>query len=136
MGEGGGETGVAVMTQSLWIAGPLPGVNELLAAAKSGHGRGNAYSRLKAEWKTTVHYLAIHARLRPHTGPVKIAFDWIERNRRRDPDNFTGGGRKLILDGLVAAGVLQNDGWAQVWSFSDRWSVGVPGVTVTISDVD
>lgn len=28
------------MIQSLWIDGPLPGVNELIAAAKSGRGRG------------------------------------------------------------------------------------------------
>jgi Holliday junction resolvase RusA-like endonuclease len=94
------------MTQELWIPGPLPGVNELLAAAKSGRGKGNAYSRLKADWGQSVWAHAKQARLRKVDGPAHISFVWREKNKRRDLDNISGGGQKLILDGLVKAGVL------------------------------
>ena len=34
--------------------------------------------------------------------------------------------------GLVAANLLNNDGWKQIAGFNDSFSVGEPGVTVTL----
>lgn len=127
----------------LWVPGPLPGLNELLAAAKGSGGRGMGYARLKRQWTETVWALALAARIDkpgPFERPVLITFDWIERDKRRDPDNVAAGGRKLVLDGLVKAGVLAGDGWKHVRSWNDRWQtvnevVGCgkgPGVGVTI----
>lgn len=117
----------------LWVPGPLPGLNELIGAAKSGRGKGNAYSRLKHSWTDTVILLARSARI-PKQDRVRLHFLWMERDRRRDPDNIAAGGRKLVLDGLVAAGVLPGDGWAHVVSWSDTFAVGAkPGVSVLIS---
>lgn len=115
---------------SLWVPGPLPGMNELIAAAKSGRGKGNAYSRLKAEWTDAVIALANSSKLPPLKRSVVFRFTWVEKDRRRDPDNVAAGGRKLILDGLVAAGVLRGDGWRYVQSWTDHfyvWHEGLKG---------
>lgn len=124
-----------MVTQELWIPGPLPGLNELLAAARSTRGRGSAYATLKRQWSNTVWAHAKAARLKPVADAV-LSFEWREKDRRRDPDNVSSAGRKLILDGLVKAGVLSGDGWAGIDSFSDVWFVDAlaPGVLVRISE--
>lgn len=51
----------------------------------------------------------------------------------RDPDGVAAGGRKLLLDGIVKAGVLPTDGARVVRGFVDQFQYGVPpGVRVTI----
>lgn len=66
-------------------------------------------------------------------GLAAISFHWVEGDMRRDLDNVAAGGRKVVLDGLVAAGVLGGDGWKHVRGFWDEFSVGQPvGVAVTI----
>lgn len=125
------------MTQALWIDETLPGLNEILAAAKSGHGRGNAYARMKAEWTERIYFWAKSACMKPMPSPVRIGFLWVEKNRRRDPDNVAAGGRKLILDGLVKAGVLSDDGSHEIQSWTDTFAVSKdkPGVRVEIAAV-
>lgn len=125
------------MTQSLWIDEVMPGLNEILAAAKSGHGRGNAYARMKADWTERIYFWAKSARMKPMPSPVRIGFLWVEKNRRRDPDNVAAGGRKLILDGLVKAGVLSDDGSHEIQSWTDTFAVSKdkPGVRVEIAAV-
>lgn len=46
-------------------------------------------------------------------------------------------GRKVIQDALVRAGVLKNDGWAQIEGFSDEFRVDEkhPRVEVEICEV-
>lgn len=118
---------------TLFVPGPLPGLNELVAAAKSGRGKGNAYSRLKRAWTDAVILHARAARLQP-VHRARLIFRWQEAHRRRDPDNVAAGGRKLVLDGLVKAGVLPGDGWEHVAGWEDEFTVAArPGVLVTIS---
>lgn len=113
---------------TLWVPGPLPGMNELIAAAKGAAGRGVAYARIKRQWTDTVGLLALAKKLPAFPGRVVITWEWLERDRRRDPDNVAAGGRKLVLDGLVAAGVLKGDGWRYVQAWTDRFSLcGAPG---------
>ena len=118
--------------QQFFVPGPLPGLNEILDAAKSGRGKTNAYARLKNYWETII---VLHIR-KARIQPVKEAyfrFMWYEKNRRRDPDNIVVA-RKFIMDSLVDDKILENDGWGQVRGFTDRWFVhaGEPGVTVQI----
>jgi hypothetical protein len=128
---------------TLWVPGPLPGLNELIAAAKGSGGRGMGYAKLKRQWTDTVFALARCARIHkpgPFERSVLLTFDWVEQDKRRDPDNVAAGGRKLILDGLVKAGVLSGDGWKHVRSWNDRWQTVAevgglsrgPGCGVTI----
>ncbi len=121
--------------QRLWIPGRLPGLNEIIAAAKGAGGRGFAYAKMKRELGDTVWATAKAARLQPVV-LARLAFRWVEKDRRRDPDNVSSAGRKFILDGLVKAGVLQGDGWAHVAGWSDAFDVDPVrhGVEVTIEE--
>lgn len=51
-------------------------------------------------------------------GPVHIRFDWYVKNKKKDADNISFS-KKFILDGMVKAGVLQNDTQKFVTSFED-----------------
>lgn len=116
------------------MPGKFPGLNELLAAAKMRRGR--VYAAIKRRWTHQVAEAARAQRI-PQYERARFAFLWREGSRRRDPDNVAAGGRKLILDGLVEAGVLPNDGWGNVVGWTDAWEVcRTPGVLVTIETAD
>lgn len=116
------------MTSSLWVPGPLPNLNDFLRASKQGFLRGRGYTVMKQQWGGIVANLARRARL-PRFERVLLQFDWREANRRRDPDNLVAGGRKIILDSLVKAEVLPNDGWAHVLGWTDTFAVDGPDTT-------
>jgi len=56
-------------------------------------------------------------------GKVDLTYIWQEENRRRDKDNIMFG-QKFIQDGLVNAGVLENDGWKQIGDVKHIFVVG------------
>jgi len=124
-------------THSFFIPGPLPGLNELLLA-KSVMGipgrkgaRFSRYNKLKKHWEEII---AQEAHGIPYIAlPVTIRFHWVEKGRRRDPDNIAAA-KKLILDALVSCGVFQGDGWKHIAGFSDEFSVDKdkPGVWVEL----
>lgn len=66
-----------------------------------------------------------------------MKYTWYERNKKRDKDNISSFGRKVIQDGLVKAGVLENDGWKQIEGFSDRFRIDEehPRVEIEIVEV-
>ena len=66
--------------------------------------------------------------------PCVMAYRWIEPNTRRDKDNISAFGRKVIQDALQKAGYLENDGWRYIASFSDEFDVDTknPRIEVTI----
>ncbi len=57
--------------------------------------------------------------------PVELRISWVECDKRRDIDNVAAGGTKVLLDGLVAAGILPDD--------SRRW---VRAITHLFPDPD
>ena len=119
---------------TFFVPGPLPGQNEMIAAAKSGHGRGNAYARIKKAWTNAV-ALRARANCIPHMDRIRLDCRWLESKRNRDPDNIASA-KKFILDGLVEAGVIDGDGWAHIAAFSDSWDLaGRSGVVVTVTPV-
>ena len=69
--------------------------------------------------------------------PVFMKYLWVEPNRRRDLDNISSFGRKVIQDSLVDAGVLKDDGWKYVVGFSDSFEVDAdnPRIEVLIREV-
>ena len=119
-------------SQTFWIDGPLPGLNELVGAANADKGCYK-YNTIKKRWQKIIGWAVKRARLWPVTS-AQFSFHWIERNKRRDPDNIAAGGRKLILDALVDLEILKNDGWKQVIAWEDRFTVNKhrPGVEVRI----
>jgi hypothetical protein len=110
----------------------LPGLNELLEAAKGAGGTGRHYSRLKNEIGAILVGLIRRQKWAP-VASAALCFRWCEKSRRRDPDNIAAGGRKLILDALVRSGFLPGDGWAHVLGFTDAFELGPQDrVVVTI----
>lgn len=119
----------------LVIPGPLPGLNEYISAERANRQLGAKLKR-EAQWVVEVCAKKQLRKFRP-AGSVRMKYTWYERNRRRDKDNVSSFGRKVIQDALVKAGVLENDGWAQIDGFSDDFQVDAkrPRVEVEIEEV-
>jgi hypothetical protein len=118
------------LTLELWIPRRAPNLNDLIRA--KGH-KGPVYNRLKQSWADTVALVA-----RCYHTPISrcsVHFELVEENTRRDPDNIAAGTAKLVLDGLVKAGVLDGDGWKHIAGLSFSWRVGAPaGVRVVLTE--
>jgi len=80
-----------------------------------------------------VFYAVKNSELKPIKGIHNYSFEWIEPNKRRDPDNIIGG-MKFIFDGLQMAGIISNDGWKDVGDIGNYFSInkGSPGIVVRI----
>ena len=55
--------------------------------------------------------------------PVKMMYVWVEPNKKRDLDNISSYGRKIIQDALVNCHVLADDSWKQIIGFSDQFDI-------------
>lgn len=103
------------------IYGRLPGLNEYIDAERQSKYKAAA---LKAQ---SMQFVMIYAKrdLRKWRakGPVYMRYTWYEPNRRRDKDNVSGYGRKVIQDTLVKGGWLRGDGWGHISGYSDDFRV-------------
>lgn len=118
---------------------PFPSENDVVDANRSGYGAGNRLKRRLTE------LVALSAREAMELtgwvapiGKVEVEMEWREVNRRRDVDNIVSA-QKVVLDGLVEAGVIRGD--------SQRWipqppthkvvvDKGAPGVDVTVRTIE
>jgi len=112
------------------IEGRLPGLNEMIEAAKSHFG---AYASMKQTYTDMVAWLA---KKLPKYQQVNITITWYEPNEKRDPDNIMAG-QKFILDGLVMAGVIPNDSQRHIKGILHRFRVDGenPRVEVEIQEI-
>lgn len=122
--------------QVLEIPWKLPGLNEIIAANASAlrmrGKRVSRYTQLKRQWTNVLSQLILVQQIHEIRNGF-FRFSWHESNRKRDPDNIAAGGRKFILDALVATRRLPNDGWANVAGWTDSFDVREQaGVTVEI----
>ena len=60
----------------------------------------------------------------------------MEKDRRRDKDNISGFGRKVIQDALIKANVLKNDGWREIDSYQDWFAVNSKNPRIEILIVE
>ena len=90
---------------------------------------------MKREAEAIVLYSAKASRLKKITNPVIMHYTWTEQNRKRDKDNISSFGRKVIQDALVKGGYLQNDGWSQIEGFTDSFQIGEPMIEVEFEEV-
>lgn len=128
------------MIQSFWVPGPLPGLNEILAARGITGKRGakgrryDGYNELKQKWQAVIALSARVYGLRP-MDEAHIYYFFYERDRRRDPSNFVSGGVKIIEDALVGLRVLPGDGWSAIAGYQPFWGVNpdMPGVAVVLA---
>lgn len=121
-------------SHKLVFPGKLPSLNEFISACNKNPKAGG---RMKLEDQNRVEWF-IRSQLRGVRikKPVIMVYTWYEPNRKRDLDNISSYGRKVIQDALVHCGVIHNDGWKQILGFSDRFYVDrkEPRVEVVIME--
>ena len=97
------------ITGTHWKENCLPSLNDLLSEMGK---HPLAYNRLKTNLERVV-ISAIRRDLRSWKAEkqVRLYILWGERNKgvKRDFDNITGGGKKIINDALVKSGVIKDD---------------------------
>lgn len=124
------------MEYLLIIPGTLNNLNDYIAAERTNRHKG---AKMKADNGNIV-AVAIRQCIRGVRidKPVFMEYTWVEKNRRRDLDNISSFGRKVIQDALVDTGVLKDDGWKYVVGFSDRFQVDKehPRIEVKIREVE
>lgn len=96
--------------QTLIIKGRLPDANTYINAERSNR---YAAAKIKDEWTKIVKGEAKSQKIKEVELPATIFFQWWVKDKKRDKDNIMFG-QKFILDGLVEAGILKNDGWNAV----------------------
>lgn len=115
------------------IPGRLPGMNDFIGAMNANRWKGADLKR-KETWRCAEAVMGIA----PIKNPVMLTIQWFEPNARRDIDNVAAGGTKVILDGLVSAGVFPSDGrkWVKgiLHQFPDIDAKN-PRVEVTVSEI-
>lgn len=122
------------MVIELFIPRLAPNLNDLVRAAK--HHR-QAYNRIKESWADTIASAVLDHGYVDTFPRCSVHFELVEQNTRRDPDNIASGTAKLVLDGLVKAGVLEGDGWKHIAGLSFSWRVGSPvGVRVVLTETE
>ena len=97
------------MIQTLIINAQMPGLNEIIAAAKVRWKGGGRYSQMKRKWTEVVMAECSIQKLKPMKGAVKVTILVHDINKRRDPDNILAGCYKFTLDGIVKAGIIEDD---------------------------
>ena len=109
------------MEYLLVIPTRLNNLNDYITADRTNRYKGAA---MKARNEALVK-VAIKQQMRSIRieRPVYMEYTWYERNKRRDLDNISSFGRKVIQDALVQTRVLVNDGWNEVVGFSDQFYV-------------
>ncbi|RLA40221.1 MAG: hypothetical protein DRR06_17780 [Gammaproteobacteria bacterium] len=98
----------------LYIQGALPTLNQYINAERSS--KFFAASMKKNATRSVA--LQLKTQVKEIIGICHYTFIWHCKDRRIDPDNICYA-KKFILDGMVSAGIISNDGWANVAGFID-----------------
>lgn len=112
------------------VPGELPAQNEIIKAAKSSP---YAYSRMKKDSTNTITWLSKN---KANMDRIWLDITYVCKNRRKDPDNIAAA-KKFILDGLVAAGVIPNDGWNEIAGWTEDFKIDKqnPRIEIVIKEV-
>ena len=123
------------MEYLLTIPGRLDGLNKFIGANRSNSCAGKKKKKrneraVSKAIENCLHGVKIE-------NPVYMEYIWYERDMRRDLDNISSFGRKVIQDALVNAAVLKGDGWKYVVGFSDRFEIDKtdPRIEVKIKEI-
>lgn len=122
------------MRAGMVVEGRSPSLNDFISAERANRHVG---AKMKRRETDRARAAAVAAGMPRFVGPVAVRFLWVERDRRRDLDNVAFA-KKVVLDGLVEAGVLEDDGQRHVAALQDTFEVDParPRVVVEVEDVD
>lgn len=123
-------------TYTLTIPGRLPGLNEYIDKMNSSPQTGNQFKQKHQE--LVMWYVLRDLGRKTIERPVYLKFTWYEKDKRRDLDNISGFGHKVIQDALVKSGKLYDDGWGYVVGYADKFKVDMqnPRIEVQIIEQD
>ena len=116
--------------QTFIIDQQLPGLNDIIDAART-HWAVSANQKKDSDnivmWSIKKH------NIKPYDKKIDIHIYFICQDRRRDKDNIMAA-QKFILDGMVAGGIIPNDGWNFVGGLSYSFKVDRdnPHIKVTL----
>ncbi|NFP92392.1 RusA family crossover junction endodeoxyribonuclease [Clostridium sporogenes] len=67
---------------------------------------------------------------------IDLDITWYCKNKKKDKDNIAAG-IKFILDGLVKAGIIKNDGWKEINNFTHKFEVDKnnPRIEIILKEV-
>lgn len=109
------------MRHMLIIHGRLDNLNDYIRAIDVNRHEGSKLKK-KNQNKVIAEIYEQLGRLRIKK-PVVMRYRWYEKDRRRDLDNISSFGRKVIQDALVSTQVIENDGWKEIRGFSDEFYI-------------
>ena len=117
------------------IDGELPALNEIIDKSKSHYMQ---YAKMKKMATNRVAWACNQLDIidKVTLNSIELQITYYCKNRRKDPDNIAAG-KKFILDGMVKAGVIGNDGWKEVKGWSEKWERDKdnPRIEVEIEEV-
>jgi Holliday junction resolvase RusA-like endonuclease len=123
------------MEYKLVIPARLPGLNDYQYACRSHYSKG---AKMKREWVMIVcGYIQQQLKDIHIDKKIKIDYYWYEPNKKRDLDNISGFGKKVIQDALIKMCIIKNDGWENIIGFSDNFYVDKenPRVEIIIKEI-
>ena len=96
---------------SIWFPGAWPDLNAYIRAER---GNKQAAAAIKRDYTDAAQVIAQAANVGEVHTPCAVRCVWHLADGRKDPDNVAFA-IKFLLDGMVRAGVLPNDGQKQIW---------------------
>lgn len=103
---------------TLTIIGELTDLNAYINAERSNRHAGAKIKKHDTElclWQ-------MKGKFKPILKPVVVVCTWYTKDERKDPDNVAFS-KKFLLDAIVKAGILKNDGRKQIKGFEDKFEV-------------
>lgn len=104
-------------THKIVIPGELPGLNKIIDKSKQHWA---SYSKMKKKYTNKAAWLA-KSEL-PKMNKIDLCFTWYCKNRRKDKDNILVG-QKFVIDGLVKAEIIKNDGWNEIGDIVHKFAI-------------
>lgn len=120
--------------ETLIIKGDLPTMNEIVDAAKKETFKYRPYAEMKRAYTDLVAWTTLSQLKGVKFERVDLKITWFCKNKKKDPDNIMAG-QKFIIDGLVSAGLIPNDGWKNINSITHCFEIDSnnPRVEVNIT---
>lgn len=117
------------------IPGELTDLNKFINSQRANKFGGNNIKQVNTDKCRNAFLLAKAAGFKVN-GPVFLKITWFCKNKRKDKDNIAFA-LKFIQDGMVAAGVIKNDGWKEIDGFSHRFEVDkdAPRIEIEVEEL-
>lgn len=113
----------------------LPSLNEHDNANRANRF-GGASMKKKATYACEIYTRnAMNEGFKLEKAPANLKITWYAKDGRKDKDNIAFA-VKYIFDGMVNAGLIENDGWKQIGNWVNIFEVDKENPRVEIEEVE